>query len=418
MLDRPWQQCFVQAHPLRRHTEGTSNYSRISPRRRRERFYACATPPETHATLTNALSTLDKFSGTKAEARALTVSLLDSVTAELPDIGNDPNKSGESITPLYKALGSKEYLKAFATACPPTSTPPAQKAVSVRRLVSQAGLPLSALAPKKSTVFFWQLAGVGAVLVIVQGLGAVGLQQYSRSVLFSLGALFVVDQVGLRGMVFEGVYRKLFPQYEEKVLTHEAGHFLAAYLHGLPVRGYVLSAAEALMSGIPGQAGTMFSDDELFGEMRSGRLTNRSIDRFSIVAMAGIAAEAIYYGEAEGGESDVSDLIGLLTGLEPAWSVSNVRGQARWAVLEAIMLLRRQEGAFEALREAMRERKSLGECILRIEEKHVREKVETTELERKRGAGEMADREQEIVSELERIRKQVSELEMKSTEKR
>ena len=48
----------------------------------------------------------------------------------------------------------------------------------------------------------------------------------------------------------------------------------------------------------------------------------------------------------------------------------------------------------------------------------MKETVETEELEMKRGEDKAADREQEIVSELERMRKQVSELEMKSTVKR
>lgn len=215
------------------------------------------------------------------------------------------------------------------------------------------------------------------------------------------------DSLALKGMVFERIYQMLFPEYAEKVLAHEAGHFLAAYLHGLPVQGYVLSASEALDAGIPGQAGTLFSDDELFAELRMGKLTNRAIDRYSIVAMAGIAAEAINYGEAEGGESDVAALLRLLTTLQPPWTEGSVRSQARWAVLEAVLLLRRNEGAFIALRDAMRERKSLGECILSIEDNFVAPEVEEVETPNTAKSSSIEERERVIVAELERIRRQV-----------
>ena len=40
-------------------------------------------------------------------------------------------------------------------------------------------------------------------------------------------------------------YQFLFPQYKKKVVRHEAGHFLLAYLLGIPVRGCITSAREA-----------------------------------------------------------------------------------------------------------------------------------------------------------------------------
>lgn len=191
------------------------------------------------------------------------------------------------------------------------------------------------------------------------------------------------------------------------------------------MRGYVLSAGEALRAGIPGQAGTLFEDEGLYEELRSGILSGRAIDRFSIVSMAGIAAEAIHYGEAEGGESDVASLIRMLTSLNPPWKVRAVKDQARWAVLEAVLLLRQNVKAFDALCEAMRERKSLGECILVIEENFVPLKLEGVEKgdesEKEVDLGTVGDdkasqeefnkRERAIVAELERIKQQVESME-------
>lgn len=219
----------------------------------------------------------------------------------------------------------------------------------------------------------------------------------------------------MRGAIFESAYRAIFPKYAEKVVKHEAGHFLAAHLHGIVVRGYILSAAEAVQAGIPGQAGTLFSDDEMYAQLKGGKLTSRTIDRYSIVSMAGIAAEAIHYGEAEGGESDVSALLNLLTTLQPPWSEQSVRSQARWAVLEAILLLRRNNLAFKALCEAMRERKSLGECILCIEENFVPAETENngghSETSVSSDEAKLQQREQAIVAELERIQKKIRKLE-------
>lgn len=257
---------------------------------------------------------------------------------------------------------------------------------------------------------------------MVQVARVLGVSQLARPALLATGGAFLVDQVVLRGAIFEGLYRGLFPAYREKVLKHEAGHFLAAYLHGLAVRGYVLSAGEALRAGIPGQAGTLFEDEELFAELRKGILSNRAIDRFSIVSMAGIAAEAIHYGEAEGGESDVAALIRMLTTLNPPWKEQVVREQARWAVLEAVLLLRKNVKAYDALCEAMRERKSLGECVLVIEENFVAPEPVFVEVA-KTGDGDGKDlggrseqerlqkKEKAILAELERIKRQVEQLE-------
>ncbi len=55
-----------------------------------------------------------------------------------------------------------------------------------------------------------------------------------------------------------------------------------------------------LGSGLSGaQGGTVFADPILSKQMAQGKLTKSSIDRFTIVLMGGIAAEAINYGSSE-----------------------------------------------------------------------------------------------------------------------
>lgn len=55
-----------------------------------------------------------------------------------------------------------------------------------------------------------------------------------------------------------------------------------------------------LGSGLSGaQGGTVFADPILSKQMAQGKLTKSSIDRFTIVLMGGIAAEAMNYGSSE-----------------------------------------------------------------------------------------------------------------------
>lgn len=49
-----------------------------------------------------------------------------------------------------------------------------------------------------------------------------------------------------------------------------------------------------------------------------------------MVVMGGIAAEALHYGQAEGGRSDEDALVALLQGLRPAWNPENILEQARY----------------------------------------------------------------------------------------
>ncbi|KAK9161429.1 hypothetical protein Syun_007770 [Stephania yunnanensis] len=123
--------------------------------------------------------------------------------------------------------------------------------------------------------------------------------------------------------------------------SHEAGHFLIAYLLGVLPRGYTLTSLEALQKegSLNVQAGTAFVDFEFLEEM---------LDRFSCIALAGVATEYLLFGYSEGGLADIY--------------------KVRWAVLNTIILLRRHEKARSKLAEAMSSGKSVGFCIDTIEE--------------------------------------------------
>lgn len=63
------------------------------------------------------------------------------------------------------------------------------------------------------------------------------------------------------------------------------------------------------------QAGCTFADADFQTEVASGKLKASSVERFTCVALAGVATEYVRYGRAEGGLSDVLQLDSMLKAL-------------------------------------------------------------------------------------------------------
>ncbi|KAG6646150.1 hypothetical protein CIPAW_08G174300 [Carya illinoinensis] len=182
---------------------------------------------------------------------------------------------------------------------------------------------------------------------------------------FSLGLLFLwtLDSVsfdgGVGSLVLDTIGHTFSQKYHNRVVQHEAGHFLIAYLVGILPKGYTLTSLEALKKegSLNVQAGTAFVDFEFVEE---------TLNRFSCIALAGVAAEYLLYGIAEGGLADVNKLDMLLKSL--AFTQKKADSQVRWSVLNTVLLLRRHELARAKLAEAMSMGKSIGTCIGIIEE--------------------------------------------------
>jgi hypothetical protein len=146
----------------------------------------------------------------------------------------------------------------------------------------------------------------------------------------------------------------------QRVLHHEAGHFLAACLLGIPITSYSLSAWETFKQGQPGLGGVQFDTQSL----QDGKLDIQEIplilQRFATVWLAGTAAETVIYGKALGGESDrrqlreAWQLAGLPDNLQPQ--------QERWALLQAKNLIVQHRESYDRLVAAMAQRKSIAEC--------------------------------------------------------
>ncbi|KAI8027676.1 hypothetical protein LOK49_LG02G02027 [Camellia lanceoleosa] len=210
---------------------------------------------------------------------------------------------------------------------------------------------------------------------LLGGISAWNVFEFSpQQILFlSLGLLFLwtLDLVsfngGVSGLLLDTIGHTFSQKYHNRVIQHEAGHFLTAYVLGILPRGYTLSSLEALKKegSLNVQAGTAFVDFEFLEEANTGKVSATMLNRFSCIALAGVATEYLLYGYAEGGLADINQLDGLLKSL--GFTQKKADSQVRWAVLNTVLILRRHEGARARLAEAMSDRRSVGFCIDVIE---------------------------------------------------
>ena len=155
-------------------------------------------------------------------------------------------------------------------------------------------------------------------------------------------------------------------EQRQRVLYHEAGHFLTAYFLGIPVTEYSLTAWEAFKQGHYGQGGVVFDPEAAISKTLDKKDLPLTLDRLCTVWMAGIAAEKLVYDKAEGGSEDCQQ---LRIALNMAGLPTSVYGQKeRWGQLQATSLLERHQQAFESLVIAMEARKSVAECCQIIQE--------------------------------------------------
>ncbi|XP_050274594.1 uncharacterized protein LOC126717201 isoform X1 [Quercus robur] len=197
----------------------------------------------------------------------------------------------------------------------------------------------------------------------------------SQQILYlSLGLLFLwtLDSVSFSGgvgsLVIDTIGHTFSQKYHNRVIQHEAGHFLIAYLVGILPKGYTLSSLEALKKegSLNVQAGTAFVDFEFLEEVNTGKVSATTLNRFSCIALAGVATEYLLYGVAEGGLADINKLDMLLQSL--GFTQKKADSQVRWSVLNTVLLLRRHKLARAKLAEAMSMGKSVGACLGIIED--------------------------------------------------
>ncbi|KAK7397252.1 hypothetical protein VNO78_18419 [Psophocarpus tetragonolobus] len=213
------------------------------------------------------------------------------------------------------------------------------------------------------------------ISAIFGGLAAWNAFGFSPQQIFyiSLAFLFLwtLDSVsfggGIGSLVVDTIGHSLSQKYRNRVIQHEAGHFLIAYLVGILPKGYTISSLDALQKegSLNIQAGTAFVDFEFQEEINTGKVSATTLNRFSCIALAGVSTEYLIYGFAEGGLDDIGKLDLLLKGL--GFTQKKADSQVRWSLLNTVLLLRRHEAARAKVAEAMSMGKSVGSCIEIIE---------------------------------------------------
>jgi len=278
------------------------------------------------------------------------------------------------MTDMYSALKTNDHLQLFGAIQYPSWPAAGGRTLEPSLLERITGLSMKSLTPKQSNTLLY----AGGVLAILEGLISLYLGFDFNTIVFLTVVLAVADRSLLNGAVQETVAKALSPGAQTKITRHEAGHFLCAYLLGCPVEGYVLSSWGALQDNRFGSrgvsAGTSFFDPGLSDQIASNKIKRSSIDRYSVIVMAGIAAEAVHYGQADGGAGDEMALIQFLlqmNGGQPMqtapWNDLTIRNQARWGALQAVLIIREYKECYDALLDAMERGGTLGDCIYAIE---------------------------------------------------
>jgi hypothetical protein len=181
--------------------------------------------------------------------------------------------------------------------------------------------------------------------------------------LFTLGLLGLVtaDQLVWQGKGGNLVLDRFASQEQrQRILHHEAGHFLAAYYLSIPVIDYSLSAWETFQKGKTGLGGVEFALEEIPVSAQDWQRRLLFLERFATVWMAGRAAEQLIYGKAEGGMDDRQRLkMALqLAGLPE----SSYGSKESWALLQAKNLLMAHRLEYDQLVQAMARRDTVTAC--------------------------------------------------------
>lgn len=153
---------------------------------------------------------------------------------------------------------------------------------------------------------------------------------------------------------------RLSPTYRERIIYHEAGHFLVAHLLGITVTGYTLSAWEAWKIGQPGQGGVILEDSAIAKQLQIGKIGVSMVERYCNIWMAGIAAENLVFQSAEGGGDDKARLNQFLIAL--GFEERVFEQKQRFHLLQAKNLIQENWDSYQALVEAMRKGVDVDEC--------------------------------------------------------
>jgi hypothetical protein len=148
------------------------------------------------------------------------------------------------------------------------------------------------------------------------------------------------------------------PAYRQRIVEHEAGHFLVAHLLEIPITGYTLSAWESFRQGQSAQGGVMFAPPP-------SDISSQLLQKYCTVWMAGIAAEKSIYDRSEGGSEDRQKLQGVL--FRAGKQQQEIVHQENLAALQAKTIIQTHQAAYQALVISMNNRTAVADCCQEID---------------------------------------------------
>lgn len=203
------------------------------------------------------------------------------------------------------------------------------------------------------SVLLGPLLGIPQEWVALATLGVLGLMTTDAFAFSGRGLGLLQDWLNRRD-----------PQYRQRLIDHEAGHFLVASLLNIPISGYALTAWDAMRQGYPGQGGVRFDDSLLQMHLAQGQLPTSLLNRYCQVWMAGGAAEQLLWGDVQGAQADLQ-LMRLLW-RQLGRSEQDCQLQQRWAVLQARTLLEQHRELLAAVASALAAAEPVEQCQARI----------------------------------------------------
>jgi hypothetical protein len=224
--------------------------------------------------------------------------------------------------------------------------------------------------------------------------------------------------------------REIFPVYRKRMIQHEAGHFLMGHLLGMPVKGYATNAVKNAVEFYPlndpqigrdrvsllgftssrtndvvvnddppvnpdapffskeGRGSEIVEKQSVFRNAKNytenpflklpsaNEPTNswpfrgfdeETIDKLAVVSVAGVCAEILAFGNAEGGYADLSQLRQLFNSAQADLTDRDMERRIRYSLGFTMSQLRLHLGALDALADAMARDASVAECVMIIE---------------------------------------------------
>ena len=154
----------------------------------------------------------------------------------------------------------------------------------------------------------------------------------------------------MKKIIFESTTSDDSSLEQERIIYHEAGHFLVGYLCGVLIAAYDVSGEN--------DAGTTI-------ELPHGENISAKSAHLMVTAIAGVVAETLRFGNAKGGVEDLPVIFEIMR--IDRIKVSDRQGILRWTAMKALNLLKMHRDELDEVAMLMKKQADVHELILSVE---------------------------------------------------